>query len=115
MDFNCGGSQFARFPGPVVNRGRVRVLRGKLSISGAAASITNHGTISASSGTITLEKGAAIDNTGGLLAADGGNVYLGGGNSKHLDPATLPAKATVVPNTAGILGGVRLWEMDLHI
>ena len=43
------------------------------------------------------------------------HVYVGGGNSKHLDPVTLPAKATVVPNTAGILGGVRLWQMDLHI
>ena len=38
------------------------------------------------------------------------HVYLGGGNSKHLDPAALPAKATIVPNTAGIIGGVRLWD-----
>jgi polyphosphate glucokinase len=43
------------------------------------------------------------------------HVYLGGGNSKHLVPEELPPKATVVPNTAGILGGVRLWEMDLHV
>ena len=42
------------------------------------------------------------------------HVYIGGGNSKHLDEATLPDKATIVPNTAGILGGVRLWSMDLH-
>ncbi len=43
------------------------------------------------------------------------HVYLGGGNSKHLRAEELPAKATIVPNTAGILGGVRLWEMDLHV
>jgi polyphosphate glucokinase len=42
------------------------------------------------------------------------HVYVGGGNSKHLDEASLPTKATIVPNTAGILGGVRLWQMDLH-
>ena len=100
VDFNCGGSQSARFPGPVVNRGRVRVLRGKLSISGAAASITNHGTISASSGTITLEKGAAIDNTGGLLAADGGNVYLGGGSGATVTGGRLDAGG----------GSVKAWK-----
>ena len=43
------------------------------------------------------------------------HVYLGGGNSKHLKVDDLPAKATIVPNTAGILGGVRLWQMDLHV
>ena len=39
-------------------------------------------------------------------------IYLGGGNAKHLDPEQLPAHATVVPNTAGIVGGVRLWDLD---
>ena len=43
------------------------------------------------------------------------HVYLGGGNAKHLDEASLPANATVVPNTAGILGGLRLWDMDLLV
>ncbi len=43
------------------------------------------------------------------------HVYLGGGNSKHLRAEELPPKATIVPNTAGILGGVRLWDMDLHV
>ena len=43
------------------------------------------------------------------------HVYLGGGNSKHLRAEELPEKATIVPNTAGILGGVRLWEMDLLV
>jgi polyphosphate glucokinase len=42
-------------------------------------------------------------------------VYLGGGNSKHLDTVALPANATIVPNTAGILGGLRLWDMGLHV
>jgi len=55
----------------------------------------------------------ALDSYDRFLFYD--HVYLGGGNSKHLDPAALPDKATIVPNTAGILGGVRLWEMDLHV
>ena len=55
----------------------------------------------------------ALDSYDRFLFYD--HVYLGGGNSKHLDPATLPEKATIVPNTAGILGGVRLWDMDLHV
>jgi len=43
------------------------------------------------------------------------HVYLGGGNSKHLAGVTLPEKTTIVPNTAGILGGLRLWDMDLLV
>ena len=39
-------------------------------------------------------------------------VYIGGGNAKHLDPEELPRKAQIVPNTAGITGGVRLWDLD---
>ncbi len=39
-------------------------------------------------------------------------VYLGGGNAKHLDPEQLPIHAKVVDNTAGIIGGVRLWHLD---
>lgn len=38
-------------------------------------------------------------------------IYLGGGNTKHLC-VPLPAKAVIVPNTAGILGGVKIWTMD---
>lgn len=37
-------------------------------------------------------------------------VYIGGGNAKHLPVADLPSYAKVVPNTAGITGGVRVWE-----
>jgi polyphosphate glucokinase len=39
-------------------------------------------------------------------------IYLGGGNAKHLDPEQLPPHAKVVDNTAGIIGGVRLWDLD---
>ncbi len=36
-------------------------------------------------------------------------MYIGGGNTKYLDVA-LPANVQTVPNTAGITGGVKLWE-----
>ena len=39
-------------------------------------------------------------------------LYIGGGNAKHLDPDQLPIHARIVDNTAGIVGGVRLWELD---
>ncbi len=39
-------------------------------------------------------------------------IYLGGGNAKHLDPEQLPTHAVVVDNSAGIVGGVRLWDLD---
>jgi polyphosphate glucokinase len=39
-------------------------------------------------------------------------VHVGGGNAKHLDPSTLPPHARIVSNTAGIIGGVRLWDLD---
>jgi polyphosphate glucokinase len=40
------------------------------------------------------------------------HIFIGGGNAKHLDPAELPENATIVPNTAGITGGVRIWTLD---
>ena len=39
------------------------------------------------------------------------SILIGGGNAKKLKPDDLPAKATVVPNTAGITGGVRVWDL----
>ena len=42
-------------------------------------------------------------------------LYLGGGNSKHLPSKKLPKNATVVPNTAGITGGVALWEKSVRL
>lgn len=39
-------------------------------------------------------------------------IYIGGGNAKHLDEETLPDNAQIVPNSAGITGGVRVWELS---
>ncbi|MCU0228225.1 MAG: ROK family protein [Bryobacterales bacterium] len=39
------------------------------------------------------------------------SVAIGGGNTEHLT-IELPANARIIPNISGILGGVRLWEMD---
>ena len=39
-------------------------------------------------------------------------IHIGGGNAKHLDPLDLPHHARIVDNTAGITGGVRLWDLD---
>jgi polyphosphate glucokinase len=40
------------------------------------------------------------------------HVYIGGGNSHRLTFDIGP-KATVIDNTAGILGGIRLWDRDI--
>jgi polyphosphate glucokinase len=40
------------------------------------------------------------------------HIYVGGGNAKHLHVGDIGTKATIVPNTAGILGGVRIWSFD---
>jgi polyphosphate glucokinase len=40
-------------------------------------------------------------------------IHIGGGNAKHLEPSTLGPKAEIVPNTAGILGGLRIWDLDV--
>lgn len=39
------------------------------------------------------------------------SVAIGGGNTEHLT-IELPANARIIPNISGILGGVRLWEME---
>ena len=41
------------------------------------------------------------------------HLYVGGGNAKHLTIADIGTKATIVPNTAGILGGVRIWSIEV--
>jgi polyphosphate glucokinase len=38
------------------------------------------------------------------------HLYVGGGNAKHL-PADLGPDVTIVPNAAGLLGGVRAWDL----
>ena len=40
-------------------------------------------------------------------------LYLGGGNAKKLK-IDLPENVRIVPNVAGILGGIRLWEDEGH-
>jgi polyphosphate glucokinase len=40
-------------------------------------------------------------------------VYVGGGNAKHLTLADIGPKGEIVPNTSGILGGVRVWDLDI--
>ncbi len=37
------------------------------------------------------------------------HLYIGGGNSKHVR-VKLPRNATIVPNVAGLLGGIALWR-----
>lgn len=40
------------------------------------------------------------------------HLYIGGGNAKHLAELDLGPRTTIVPNTAGILGGIKIWEFD---
>lgn len=40
------------------------------------------------------------------------HLYVGGGNAKHLTAADIGPRGEIIPNTAGILGGVRVWELD---
>ena len=49
----------------------------------------------------------AIDNMRALTLFD--HLYIGGGNSRRVVRDNLPDDVTVVDNTAGILGGIRLW------
>ena len=49
----------------------------------------------------------AIDNMRALTLFD--HLYIGGGNSRRVVRHHLPDDVTVVDNTAGILGGIRLW------
>jgi polyphosphate glucokinase len=51
--------------------------------------------------------GIMIDTLHGLLYYD--RLYIGGGNSAKIT-LELPPKVTLVDNTAGILGGIKLWE-----
>lgn len=52
----------------------------------------------------------AIDAFDDFLFFD--HIYIGGGNAKHYPATLLGPKATIVPNTAGILGGIKIWDMD---
>jgi polyphosphate glucokinase len=40
------------------------------------------------------------------------HIYIGGGNARLLDDYDFGPKVTIVENTAGILGGIAIWERD---
>jgi polyphosphate glucokinase len=54
----------------------------------------------------------AIANMRALTYFD--HLYIGGGNSRRVVRHNLPDDITVIDNTAGILGGIRLW-VPLHV
>ena len=49
----------------------------------------------------------AVDTLDALLFFD--HVYVGGGNARKVT-VDLGPKASLVDNSAGILGGIKLWE-----
>ena len=53
----------------------------------------------------------AIANFESLVHYD--RLYLGGGNSRHMTGHVDPS-ITIVDNLAGILGGIKLWELGGH-
>ena len=50
----------------------------------------------------------AIDALRALMFFD--RCWIGGGNARRLDTDKLPDDVTIVENTAGILGGIKLWD-----
>jgi polyphosphate glucokinase len=40
------------------------------------------------------------------------HIYIGGGNARLLKDSQFGPKATIISNSAGIIGGVRVWELD---
>jgi polyphosphate glucokinase len=52
----------------------------------------------------------AINNLRALMFFD--HLYIGGGNSRRVTRDNLDDDVTIVDNTAGILGGIKLWESD---
>jgi polyphosphate glucokinase len=51
----------------------------------------------------------AIDAFDAFLYFDA--LHIGGGNAKYLSEIQLPPKARIVSNTAGLLGGARIWDL----
>lgn len=51
----------------------------------------------------------AIANFDAMIYFD--RIYVGGGNAKKLEPADVGPKGVIVPNSSGIIGGVRAWEL----
>lgn len=52
----------------------------------------------------------AIANLRALFFFD--HLYIGGGNSRRVARHHLPEDVTIVDNSAGILGGIKLWEAN---
>jgi polyphosphate glucokinase len=52
----------------------------------------------------------AVTNLRALMFFD--HLYIGGGNSRRVSRDNLDDDVTIVDNTAGILGGIKLWEAD---
>jgi polyphosphate glucokinase len=52
----------------------------------------------------------AIVNLRALMFFD--HLYIGGGNSRRVARHNLADDVTIVDNTAGILGGIKLWESE---
>ena len=52
----------------------------------------------------------AVQNFDDMLYFD--RIYVGGGNAKFVAQADIGPKGEIVPNTSGILGGVRVWNLD---
>jgi polyphosphate glucokinase len=54
----------------------------------------------------------AIPAYEGFLFFD--HLHIGGGNAKYLSETPLPENVSIVSNTAGLLGGVRIWDLTSH-
>ena len=54
----------------------------------------------------------AISHFDAMLYFD--TIYVGGGNAKHLTAEDIGPRGQIVPNTSGILGGVRVWTLDAN-
>jgi polyphosphate glucokinase len=52
----------------------------------------------------------AITNLRGMVFFD--HLYIGGGNSRRIKRDALVDDVTIIDNTAGILGGIKLWDAD---
>jgi polyphosphate glucokinase len=49
----------------------------------------------------------AIDTLRALCFFD--RCFIGGGNARRIE-VELPSDVTIIDNTAGLLGGIKLWE-----
>jgi polyphosphate glucokinase len=54
--------------------------------------------------------GLAVEDFNAKLFPD--RIYIGGGNSKLLKDVDLGPLVEIVPNTAGLMGGIKLWEFS---